>query len=47
MPATLNQPDRFLVHLGIVQIAHTQKNYLAHLFDSLPTDPCGQLTLTP
>jgi hypothetical protein len=31
MPATLKQLTEFLVNLGIEQIAHTQKNYLAHL----------------
>jgi hypothetical protein len=31
MPATLKQLTDFLVQLGIEQIAHTQKNYLAHL----------------
>ena len=31
MPATLKQLTDFLVNLGIEQIAHTQKNYLAHL----------------
>ena len=31
MPATLKQLTDFLVDLGIEQIAHTQKNYLAHL----------------
>jgi hypothetical protein len=31
MPATFKQLTDFLVNLGIEQIAHTQKNYLAHL----------------
>ena len=31
MAATLKQLTDFLVDLGIEQIAHTQKNYLAHL----------------
>jgi uncharacterized protein DUF6817 len=31
MPATLKQLTDFLTNLGIEQIAHTQKNYLAHL----------------
>lgn len=31
MAATLKQLTDFLVNLGIEQIAHTQKNYLAHL----------------
>ncbi len=31
MPATLKQLTDFLVNLGIEQVAHTQKNYLAHL----------------
>src|SRR5690349_8755846 len=31
MPATFKQLTDFLVDLGIEQIAHTQKNYLAHL----------------
>lgn len=31
MPATLKQLTDFLASLGIEQIAHTQKNYLAHL----------------
>jgi uncharacterized protein DUF6817 len=31
MPASLKQLTDFLVNLGIEQIAHTQKNYLAHL----------------
>ena len=31
MPATLKQLTGFLVNLGIEQITHTQKNYLAHL----------------
>jgi hypothetical protein len=31
MPATLKQLTDFLVDLGIEQIGHTQKNYLAHL----------------
>ncbi len=31
MSATLKQLTDFLVNLGIEQIAHTQKNYLAHL----------------
>jgi hypothetical protein len=31
MPATLKQLTDFLVSLGIEQISHTQKNYLAHL----------------
>jgi Domain of unknown function (DUF6817) len=31
MPATWKQLTDFLVNLGIEQIAHTQKNYLAHL----------------
>jgi hypothetical protein len=31
MSATLKQLTDFLVKLGIEQIAHTQKNYLAHL----------------
>jgi hypothetical protein len=31
MAATLKQLSDFLVNLGIEQIAHTQKNYLAHL----------------
>ncbi len=31
MPATFKQMTDFLVNLGIEQIAHTQKNYLAHL----------------
>ncbi len=31
MPATLKELTGFLVNLGIEQIAHTQKNYLAHL----------------
>ena len=31
MPATLKQLTAFLVNLGIEQISHTQKNYLAHL----------------
>ena len=31
MPATFKQLTDFLVNLGIEQVAHTQKNYLAHL----------------
>src|SRR6185503_8315687 len=31
MAATLKQLTDFLVNLGIEQITHTQKNYLAHL----------------
>ncbi|MCI0359465.1 MAG: hypothetical protein L0211_13395 [Planctomycetaceae bacterium] len=31
MPATFKQLTDFLVNLGIDEIAHTQKNYLAHL----------------
>jgi hypothetical protein len=31
MPETFKQLTEFLVNLGIEQIAHTQKNYLAHL----------------
>src|SRR5260221_12194095 len=31
MPATFKQLTDFLVNLGIEQIAHSQKNYLAHL----------------
>jgi len=31
MPATWKEMTDFLVDLGIEQIAHTQKNYLAHL----------------
>ena len=31
MPATLKQLTDFLVNLGIEQVAHTNKNYLAHL----------------
>jgi hypothetical protein len=31
MPATYKQLTEFLVNLGIDQVAHTQKNYLAHL----------------
>jgi uncharacterized protein DUF6817 len=31
MPATWKEMTDFLVNLGIEQIAHTQKNYLAHL----------------
>jgi Domain of unknown function (DUF6817) len=31
MPATWKQLTDFLINLGIEQIAHTQKNYLAHL----------------
>ena len=31
MPATWKQLTDFLVNLGIDQVAHTQKNYLAHL----------------
>jgi hypothetical protein len=31
MPATFKRLTDFLVNLGIEQIAHTQKNYLAHL----------------
>ena len=31
MPANLKQMTDFLVNLGIDQIAHTQKNYVAHL----------------
>jgi hypothetical protein len=31
MPATWKQLTDFLVNLGIEQVAHTQKNYLAHL----------------
>lgn len=31
MPATFKQLTDFLLNLGIEQIAHTQKNYLAHL----------------
>jgi hypothetical protein len=31
MPATMKQLTDFLVNLGIEQIAHSQKNYLAHL----------------
>ena len=31
MPATFKQLTDFLVELGLEQIAHTQKNYLAHL----------------
>ena len=31
MPATFQELTDFLVNLGIEQIAHTQKNYLAHL----------------
>lgn len=30
-PATFKQLTDFLVNLGIEQVAHTQKNYLAHL----------------
>jgi hypothetical protein len=33
MPATLKQFTDFLVGLGIEQIPHTQKNYLAHLIN--------------
>ena len=31
MPAKFKQLTDFLVNLGIEQVAHTQKNYLAHL----------------
>lgn len=31
MPATFKELTDFLVNLGIEQISHTQKNYLAHL----------------
>lgn len=31
MPATFKQLTEYLLNLGIEQIAHTQKNYLAHL----------------
>ena len=31
MPATFKQLTDYLLNLGIEQIAHTQKNYLAHL----------------
>src|SRR5262245_25981997 len=31
MPKTFKQLTDFLVNLGIEQVAHTQKNYLAHL----------------
>jgi hypothetical protein len=31
MPATFKQLTDFLLNLGIDQVAHTQKNYLAHL----------------
>src|SRR5690349_1452469 len=31
MPATWKELTDFLVNLGIEQVAHTQKNYLAHL----------------
>jgi len=31
MPATFKQLTDFLVNLGIEQVPHTQKNYLAHL----------------
>jgi uncharacterized protein DUF6817 len=31
MPATWKEMTDFLVNLGIEQVAHTQKNYLAHL----------------
>ena len=33
MPATLKELTGFLVNLGIEQISHTQKNYLAHLIN--------------